>query len=119
MDTAAASALSTSEAAEYEYRRVTTSERKMDETQRETVPSVVADVQSFLQSVATAYTPEDAAQYGDALYGAMNTAGAAMCGLGPADTYPFPALHSVTGAGSFYEYNVSQTWKEASAARMV
>jgi hypothetical protein len=51
----------------YELREVTASERKMDETQRETVPSVVASVQQFLLSTAGFYTPEDATQYGDAL----------------------------------------------------
>jgi hypothetical protein len=110
-NTAAAPAL-LGEHSRYEYREVTTSERKMDETQRETVLSVVADVAKFLTLVARYYTPDDAAQYGDALYGAMNSAGGKMPGLGPADTYPFSQLHSVTSAQSFYTYNVSQFWKE-------
>jgi hypothetical protein len=96
----------------YELREVTASERKMDETQRETVPSVVASVQQFLLSTAGFYTPEDAAQYGDALYGAMNSAGAKMAGLGPSDAYPFSQLYSVTDAQGFYQFNVSQSWKE-------
>lgn len=96
----------------YELREVTASERKMDETQRETVPSVVASVKQFLTDTAGFYTPNDAAQYGDALYGGMNSAGAQMVGLGPADTYPFSQLYSVTGAQGFYQFNVSQPWKE-------
>jgi hypothetical protein len=96
----------------YELREVTPSERKMDETQRETVPSVVASVKQFLTDTAGFYTPNDAAQYGDALYGGMNSAGAQMAGLGPADTYPFSQLYSVTGAQGFYQFNVSQPWKE-------
>jgi hypothetical protein len=95
----------------YELREVTASERKMDETQRETVPSVVASVKQFLAEVVGYYTPNDAVQYGDALYGAMNSAGTKMAGLGPADTYLFPQLYNVTGAQSFYQFNVSQTWK--------
>jgi hypothetical protein len=95
----------------YELREVTASERKMDETQRETVPSVVASVKQFLAEVVGYYTPNDAVRYGDALYGAMNSAGTKMAGLGPADTYLFPQLYNVTGAQSFYQFNVSQTWK--------
>lgn len=87
----------------YEFREVTASERKMDETQRETVPSVVASVKQFLAETAWFYTPGDAVQYGDALYGAMNSAGAKMVGLGPVDTYPFTQLYSVTGAQGFYQ----------------
>jgi hypothetical protein len=96
----------------HELREVTASERKMDETQRETVPSVVASVKQFLTDTSGFYTPNDAAQYGDALYGGMNSAGAQMAGLGPADTYPFSQLYSVTGAQGFYQFNVSQPWKE-------
>jgi hypothetical protein len=96
----------------YEFREVTASERKMDETQRETDPSVVASVKKFLTEAANSYTPSDAPQYGDALYGAMNLAGASMAGLGPVDDYPFPLLASVTSAESFYQSNVSQVWKE-------
>jgi hypothetical protein len=102
----------------YELRDVTASERKMDETQRETDPSVVASVKQFVVDTAGFYTPADAAQYGDALYGAMNSAGAQMAGLGPADTYPFKQLYSVTGADGFYTINVSQRWKELEGARI-
>ena len=64
------------------------------------------------------HTPNDAAQYGDALYGAMNSAGAQMAGMGPQDTYPFSQLYSVTGAQGFYKYNVSQRWKELEGEKL-
>lgn len=102
----------------YEFREVTASERKMDETQRETVPSVVTSVKQFLAETAWFYTPTDAVQYGDALYGGMNSAGAKMVGLGPVDTYPFSQLYSVTGAQGFYQFNVRQTWKELEGERI-
>jgi hypothetical protein len=102
----------------YELRDVTTSERKMDETQRETVPSVVASVKQFLSDAGGVYTPSDAVQYGDALYGAMNSAGQQMAGLGPADTYPFLQIYSVTDAYGFYEFNVNKPWKELEAYRI-
>ena len=106
------------ESLRYELRDVTASERKMDETQRETDPKVVASVKQFVVDTAGFYTPSDAAQYGDALYGAMNSAGAQMAGMGPVDTYPFTQLYSVTGADGFYQTNVSQRWKELEGARI-
>lgn len=106
------------ESLRYELRDVTASERKMDETQRETDSTVVASVKQFVVDTAGFYTPADAAEYGDALYGAMNSAGAEMAGLGPVDTYPFTQLYSVTGADGFYTTNVSQRWKELEGARI-
>lgn len=117
-DAAGVEPLSALEYRPYELRDVTASERKMEETQRETTPSVIASVKQFLVNAAAFYTPNDAAQYGDALYGAMNSAGAQMAGLGPADTYPFSQLYSVTSASGFYQYNVSQRWKELEAEKL-
>lgn len=117
-ETASAAQIPVGEPLRYELRDVTASERKMDETQRETDPAVVASVKQFVVDTAGFYTPADAAQYGDALYGAMNSAGAQMAGLGPVDSYPFTQLYSVTGANGFYTTNVSQRWKELEGARI-
>jgi hypothetical protein len=91
---------------------VTTAARKLGEVQRETDPSVIAAVPQFLKAAAANYPGRPV------MYGAMNLAGSAMPGRGPPPGIPFPVLHHVTDADSFFQYNVRDSWKQWMAARL-
>ncbi len=91
---------------------VTTAERKMQEVQRETYVSTVNAAPHFLGQVATNYPGSPV------MYGAMNVAGANMAGTGPLDNAVTSPLHHVTSADSFFQFNISPTWKQQVAAEL-
>lgn len=94
----------------YEYQVVSTASRKMLEVQRETDQCVVNAVPKFLRRVAPAYRTK-----APVMYGAMEAAGKVMAGRGPRCTSMSRTLYHVTGAASFYKYNVSDDWKKKKA----
>ncbi len=95
-----------------EHLVATTAARKMGEVQRETDKNVIAAVPQFLKGVAENYPGQPV------MYGAMNKAGHSIAGMGPSPGITFSALHHVTGADSFFKYNVLDSWKQWKAGQL-
>ena len=106
----------------YEWEVVSTASRKMLEVQRETDACVVNDVPSFFAHAGLAYGDALAApeprKDTPVMYGAMQTAGGAMKGRGPASFSSFERLYHVTSAKSFFNFNVSDNWKRLEATKL-
>lgn len=91
---------------------VSTAERKMQEVQRESDANAIKATPLFLSLVASNYPGSPV------MYGAMNLAGGQMAGMGPLSQIISPTLHHVTSADSFFQFNVSPTWKQKVAAEL-
>ncbi|MDC3960906.1 hypothetical protein [Polyangium jinanense] len=90
-----------------------TAARKLGELQRDLTPVVQEKLPEFWQQVGVSLSSQSGFT---ALYDAMSATASAFDGLGSAPPpAPFSTLHHVSGAQTFYQYNVRLSWKVATA----
>jgi hypothetical protein len=95
----------------FETGTVTAASNLIEELQRATNPAVLAAQGLFFAAVSAQLVELEAPN----LYAAMVHATSGLHALGETDTDTFPVLYHAAGANGFYLYNVSTSWKMATA----
>jgi hypothetical protein len=96
----------------FETGSVTAASNLIEELQRATNAAVLAAQSPFFAAVSQQLAGPEASN----LYTAMVNAASGFGALGDADTGTFPTLYHADGANNLYQYNVSMSWKMATAA---